>query len=92
MEEMSIYVEEIDKLADESCTEDVVKFWSNHKSVLLRKLALELLTIPATSASVERLFSIAVLPLLSRSRNTGAKLLEAQSMLRYCCANGFIKA
>uniref|UniRef100_A0A914WWY1 HAT C-terminal dimerisation domain-containing protein n=1 Tax=Plectus sambesii TaxID=2011161 RepID=A0A914WWY1_9BILA len=64
---------------------DVVAFWKIHqlKYPLLSSLALDLITILATSAAVERIFNQARLATAGRKSNTGPCLLESECLMKY---------
>lgn len=64
---------------------NAVEFWKSHREEFphLSTLAFELLSIPATSAAVERVFSQAGLATGGRKCQTGPSLLELECMMKY---------
>ena len=59
-----------------------VKFWTQHKKTPLTALALQLLSIPCSSAPVERLFSKAGIVLSQRRTRTASSKLEKLMFLK----------
>uniref|UniRef100_A0A914XIU1 HAT C-terminal dimerisation domain-containing protein n=1 Tax=Plectus sambesii TaxID=2011161 RepID=A0A914XIU1_9BILA len=60
---------------------DPFEFWYQNDLEQISYLALEILSIPATTAPVERVFSQSGLCTLDRKCRTGPKLLEAECMI-----------
>lgn len=67
-------------------TDDPIAWWQEpvqrHKYPHLSKMALNMLSIPAMAADVERLFSSAGLTLTDRRNRMGINLLEALECLK----------
>ena len=59
-----------------------VKYWAQRKTTPLSKLALQLLSIPRSSAPVERLFSKAGIVLSQRRSRIGSSKLEKLIFLK----------
>ena len=63
-------------------TKPVMQFWEESSFELLKKLAFEILSIPATSAFCERAFSQSGISSAGRRHRIGDKLLHAETMVR----------
>lgn len=76
-------VDEYMKMSRIKKDEDPLKFWSLHSTKLpiLSKLAKSVLSVPASSASVERLFSIA--GAIARARRSSLLILTLKQILTY---------
>jgi hypothetical protein len=79
-------IEKYNGLITSNSYEDTLLFWKVHESVLplLAPLAKKFLGVPASSASVERMFNIAGHVYSNKRRRTGVKLFEN---LVYCKLN-----
>ena len=65
-----------------SADEDPIKFWTNRERTPVTVLALRLLSIPCSSAPVERLFSKAGIVLSKRRTHTASSKLEKLIFLK----------
>lgn len=63
--------------------EDLIAWWMRHNNKALRQMALDLISFPAMSAEVERVFSSAKRLITSDRNRLSDKTIEILQLLKY---------
>jgi len=84
LDDMDLIIDKYVKIVSSANYTDTLAFWKAHESTLpiLALLAKKFLAVPASSASVERMFNISGHVFSNKRRRTGIKLFEPLVFLK----------
>jgi hypothetical protein len=77
-DDMDLVIDKYTSIVNSSCFSDTLLFWKTHETSLpiLAPLAKKFLGVPASSASVERMFNISGHVFANKRRKTGVRLFQ----------------